>query len=77
MACIHEHSGGWCQAGDSRVEVTTGASTFLPVRLVDAVPSAPAGEVEIVLTSGDRVYVRGDSTSTLLAQAVTVLRRAC
>lgn len=68
---------GWCQADDQDAAATVGPSTFLPVRVVDAPASVPAGEIEIVLTSGDRVYLRGDSPSALLAQAVTVLRRAC
>jgi len=68
---------GWCQADDPRAAEPDRHATFLPVRVVDATPTAPAGEIEVVLTSGDRVYLRGEPTRALLTHAVAVLRRAC
>ena len=68
---------GWCQADDPTRAESEMRATFLPVRVVDATPTAPAGEVEVVLTSGDRVYLRGESTRALLTHAVAVLRRPC
>jgi hypothetical protein len=52
-------------------------ATFLPVRVVDAMPTTGPDEVEIVLAGGDRLVLRGAPMATLLAQAVAVLRRAC
>ena len=68
---------GWCRAEDPPRAAPERRATFLPVRVVNAVPSAPAGEVEVVLTSGDRVYLRGEPTRRLLAHAVAVLRCPC
>ena len=68
---------GWCQADDPRAAEPDRRAMFLPVRVVDATPTAPAGEIEVVLTSGDRVYLRGEPTPVLLTHAVAVLRRAC
>jgi transposase-like protein len=42
---------GWCQADDPRTAEPDRRATFLPVRVVDATPTAPAGEIEVVLTS--------------------------
>lgn len=68
---------GWCQADEPSAAEPDRRATFLPVRVVDATPTAPAGEIEVVLTSGDRVYLRGEPTPVLLTHAVAVLRRAC
>ncbi len=59
---------GWCRAGAR-------APAFVPVRLVEAAPTAVT--VTIVWPTGARVEVQGADSGVLLGQAVAALRQTC
>ena len=67
-------------AGPSRRAVRparTAQSDFVPVRLMDGVPEAAGGSVEIVMGNGCRLVVREGVSLELLSVVLAVLRQAC
>jgi hypothetical protein len=68
---------GWCrEAAEPSTVADVAVPVFVLVAVVDT-EDAGARALEIVLTSGDRVCLRGALTRDWLASAVAALRRAC
>ena len=69
------------QLASARVLAAADTVTFMPATItpgassVEALASPPAGRIEIVLTTGERVIVGADVDATALARVVKVLSR--